>query len=290
MSGAMSSQPVLGVSLATVAIGVVLVQPSGALAASFNGWDYAIGATDNGVTNSRVGGGAFEIYGLGIKDTGRELIVALNSNLPLTGQQGVTYGDLFFNFTGRSFKAASDLNQLWGVRFTGIESESGATTIGLYSHVRAKNVTRFNTGFANLAQYRSVVQGNDRWGDITTADPYFAGQQAGDWTVLNAIGAGTKTAEISLLTVADLVTKGLDFNQFDRVAGQQTIGFRFEKPSQFGTGRYIASLLQECANDGIVLQSETVPEPLSLAGIGIAGVGLNWLKRKLKKHVPSAQP
>jgi hypothetical protein len=264
--------------------GMALSSPPAAFAASLNGWDYAIGAGNNGVTDSQVGGGAFEIYGMAIKDTGAQLFVALNSNLPLTGQRGVTYGDLFLNFTGKSFKAASDLKELWGVRFAGVASQSAAPTIGLYRNVRAQNVTRSNTGFSNLTQYRTTVRGNDRWGDLTTADPYFAGQQTGAWTVLNAIASGTKVAEISLFSEPALVAEGLNFSQFAGVNGQQTIGFRFAKPSRFGTGSYIASLMQECANDGVVLQSETVPEPLSFAGINLAGVGLAWLRRKLKRQ------
>lgn len=266
-----------------------LVAQLPASAFSLNGWDYALGEYNNGVTLNQVGGGVFEIYGIAIKDTGSQMTIAVNANLPLTGQQGITYGDLFFNFTGQSFKAASDAAQLFGVRFVGAESDSGAPTIGLYSNVMAKNVSATNSGFVNLQAYSLLVQGNDRWGDMNVRDPYFAGQDIGNWTVLNAIGTGTKISEIDLLTAAALTPEGLDFAQFPGVAGSQTIGVRFDKPSQFGIGRYVASLMAECANDGIVIQSESVPEPTTMAGLGSASVGLALLRRRLKMQKLKAQ-
>jgi hypothetical protein len=211
--------------------------------------------------------------------TGASWFVA---QLPASAFSFNTYGDLFFNFTGQLLKAASDAARLFGVRFAGVGSESGVPTIGLYSNVTAKNVSATNSGFANLQAYSLQVQGNDRWGDLTVRDPDFAGQFIGNWTVLNAIGTGTKIGEINLLTAAALTAEGLDFAGFPGVVGSQTIGFRFDKPSQFEMGRYVASLMAECANDGIVIQSESVPEPTMLTGLGGASVGLALLRRKLK--------
>lgn len=257
-------------------------------AVSLNGWDYALGSFTNGVNNYAIGGTVFEFYGIALKDTGSELFVALNTNLPLVGNKQVTYGDLFFNFTGKPFKSASDIGQLFGVRFAAVNSESGAPTLGLYRNVTAKNVSQVNSGFQNLSQYRATVGSNDQFGDLRSSDPYFAGQQTGNWTPLNAIATGTKAAPIQLLDQSQLTTTGLNFAAFPGVVGSQTLGFRFEKSADFGEGDFIANIFAECINDGLAIASRTqstskaVPEPTMLFGLALAGSGLSLLKRRQK--------
>jgi hypothetical protein len=136
-----------------------------------------------------------------------------------------------------------------------------------------------------LSQFRIAVAGDDQFGDLRSTDPYFAGQQVGDWTPLNAIAAGNKAAPIQLLNLTQLATDGLNFAAFPGVVGSQTFGFSFEKPPDFGEGAFIANIFAECVNDGLAIASHTqtsnqaVPEPATLLGFILASSGFTWLKR-----------
>lgn len=255
-----------------------------------NGWNYALDSFNDGVSGTQVGGGAFEFYSLAVKATASQVFVALNSNLPIEGFANsevtggsVSYGDLFFNFSGLTFQAANATNRLFAVRFAA-SNDSNAPTLGLYSDVTAKSVTQTNSGFSNLNDFNSYVRsagGTPSLGDLAADDSYF--EQGGFGTVLNVIASGTKVGDINLLDVATLGNHGLDFTYLG-AGGSQTIGFSFDR-SLLPSGSYLAHLFAECANDGIVLSGEleveAVPEPSSILGTLTAfGILSTGIKRK----------
>jgi hypothetical protein len=266
----------IGLGIASVGLACVL-QPH-TQAATLNGWDYAIASFSNGVTGTQIGGGTYEFYSIAIKDSADTLTVAFNANLPITGDNGTTWGDLFFNFTGQPFKTASDSGQLFGVHFATVGSDSGVTEVGIYSNVTAKSVTALNSGFANLTDYSDRVSGNNSLGDLTALSTYFAGQQTGSGVILNAIATGSKMGGITNLNADLLNAEGLNFGAFGAM-GSQTFGLSFAKPSQFA-GSFIANVFAECANDGLVIQSQAAPEPVTIIGLAIAAAGFTTLRRR----------
>ena len=285
-------------SAAVFCVVIALQQQKATAATLSGGWNYAIDSFSDGVTGPQVGGGEFEFYGIAVKETSDTAFIAINSNLSLAGyadsaaQRGnINYGDLFFNFSGQNFNTANANGNLFAVRFAA-GNDSGVATTGVYSNVSAKSVTQLNSGFTNLTQFNTRVQsagGTPSMGDLSATDPYF--QQTGENTVLNSIGSGTKVGEISSLTPAALSALGLNFAQFNAV-GSQTIGFSFNK-SSMPSGKYIANLFAECANDAIAIKgsfsqesSEPVPEPSTIFGT-LAGLSILAAKRKLKRQTSS---
>lgn len=255
----------------------------------YKDWNYAIDSFNDGVSGGQVGGGIFEFYGFAIKESNGKIIVALNSNLPLSGKSdplatngSISYGDIFFNFTDQNFKTASDNGDLFAIRFAEA-NDSGVATTGVYKNAIGKNVTLTNSGFSSLDQYNNYVQtagGTPSMADLAANDPYF--EQTGYGTVLNSIASGTKIGDINFLSAAALSEQGLDFGYFG-ATGSQTVGFSLDK-SLLPNGNFIANFFAECANDGIAIQGElkSVPEPSSLAGLG-ALIGLILIRRKGRK-------
>lgn len=278
-------------SAAIVCVVIGVQQPKAIAATISNDWNYAIDSFNDGVTGHQIGGGEFEFYGIAIKETSDTAFLAINSNLSLAGyadpfaQRGnINYGDLFFNFSGQNFNTANANGSLFGIRFAE-GNDSGLATTGVYSNVKAKNVTDINSGFSTLNRYNTRVQsagGTPSMGDLSATDSYF--EQNG--TVLNSIATGTKVGEISSLTPAALIALGLNFGQFKAI-GSQTIGFSFNK-SAMPSGNYIANFFAECANDAIAIKSsftkesaEPVPEPSTIFGT-LVGLSILAAKRKLK--------
>lgn len=256
-----------------------------------NTWNYALDSFNDGVSGGQVGGGLFEFYGMAIKEDADQIFVAFNANLPLEGAESdnvangsISWGDLFFNFSGQDFRTASANSNLWGIRFAQA-NDSGGTTLGVYSHVTAKNVSQFNDGFPSLKAFNSRVQsagGTPSLGNLSADDSYF--EQEGEWTLLNEIDTGTKVGDITWLGTAELLSAGLNFGHFG-ASGTQTIGFSLSK-DLLPQGTYISSVFAECINDGMALKggerAKSVPESssvLSLFIFGTIGVGLQ-LRRK----------
>jgi hypothetical protein len=302
----------VAVTLTAVTAVTVIANPTRAQA---NGlWDYAIGGTNNGS-----GGSVFDYKGIAIKEDGNDVFIALNSNMTLRGQECgrnargqltctpsqirsgrevINYGDLFLNFTGKSFKEASDAGELMAVHFASHGSQSGANQgIGLYSNVKAKNTTLQNYGWNNTTDWsnwskstNSARKLNDSYGDLNARDTYFGGQQSGSGKILNAIGTGQKVASIMMMDSAQLASAGLNFGAArgangERADGSVTLGFRFQKTADFKAGNFIASLFAECGNDGLAIKSMMakgkVPEPASMAGIAaVGGLMLRRLRRR----------
>ena len=64
-----------------VLFAIIALQQQKATAATLsNGWNYAIDSFSDGVTGDQIGGGAFEFYGIAIKETSDTAFIAINSN------------------------------------------------------------------------------------------------------------------------------------------------------------------------------------------------------------------
>lgn len=276
----------------TLAISSLLAATNPSTAAVLqNGWQYAIdpGNDSYGSVNgtTQVGGTIYEIYGMAIKqDTVNNRIwVALNSNLPLTGHDtgptitadgrtfnirnnSVAWGDLFFDFSTDKFGSSDGANSFFGIRFS--PNNDGTLTPGVYGNITGRNVAGFNAGFQNLNQYNQFVRDKtgdgDRntWvGELAWNNPYFDPYTSpGSWSnpatlMPNVIGSGNRLGDVTNQTQAELTAQGFDPNFFF-TQGSEIFGFSFEKPADF-TGDFIATLLQECINDGVSLLGNFAP-------------------------------
>ncbi|MGD2180502.1 XDD3 family exosortase-dependent surface protein [Lusitaniella coriacea] len=290
------------------AIALATVEP--VVAGTFrNGWQYAVdpsydsyGSVNGGI---QVGGTIYEIYGMAIKEdpiTNR-ITVALNSNLPLTGNptgsevcngttcfpvenNSVAWGDIFFDVSGTgNFQEAFDNGQIVGVRFSPNNDsrtpDGSRLETGVYTGITGANVAGQNAGFRNLYHNRQLVKdrgdlGNrEPWmGDIAWNNPYYGsyGSSSGSWATSenlmpNIIANGEKRGDVTIESEAALVAQGFDPSWFFQT-GSQILGFSFEKIPEL-VGDFIATLLQECINDGISLigslsepsSTPVLPEP-----------------------------
>jgi hypothetical protein len=272
-----------------VAATVALTATAGAAKAEdFQGWDYANSSFKNGVHGRSIGGNAFEMYSMAVKDLGDRLVVAVNSNLDQNGgKDKIAYGDMLFNFGTKGLKGASESSSLFGIKFQTLNSDSGVSQMGVYSGVKAKSVALQNQGFSNFNQRTSYLPRYTKtsatelnnWGDLQTTDAYFDGMRSGKNVILNSIDSGTRVGDVSMMNSTQLSSLGLNFGHFG-ASGTQTFGFTFMKPKGF-EGNYVSTLLAECANDGLALigNSKKAPEPLALAGLAVVAGALARKRR-----------
>jgi hypothetical protein len=223
------------------------------------GWQYAIDSHFDGVTGVDVGGNAYEIYSMGIKETDDSIYVAINANTPYAGnpeagvQNGtIAFGDLFIhpNGTSTNFQQASEMGSLSAVRFVE-NNESGAPELGLYGNVTAKSVTATNAGFESIAQYNQHVLdrgGTPDFADLGADTDYFDANQS-----LNAIASGDFLRDIALLSESDLTNAGFNWQQ---APGSHTVGFKLNKTAF-----------------SVENETESVPEPGAIAGLGLLSIG-----------------
>lgn len=248
------------------------------------GWNYSIDAFTDGS-----GGSPYEIRGLAIKETQDHVYVSVSGGSPLTGNNyhgaddgNIGWGDLLFNFTGDNINTAN--GSLFGMRFANT-NDSGVEQVGVFSNVTAKSTTLINSGYRHLKQYHRYGWGRQNtMGDLATRrEAYdYMGKTA---PILTSIADGTWVGNIDILSAQDATAEGLDFEHFDAV-GSDTHTIRFNRALLPG-GEFIATLLMECANDGIALlgsfhknEAQDVPEPSTV--VSFAAVGL-LARRKLRQ-------
>jgi len=269
---------------------VSIVGQSASAAQLYGGWSYSIDSAQDGS-----GGAVYEIKGLAVKETANSLIVALTGGTPLAGQAdsaarggSIGFGDLFFNFSGKNFKTASQEKSLYGIRFASANDSSVSGT-GVFSNVSATSVATANRGYSSLNQYYShgFDQANTQGDYISTKqDAYnYYGQYD---PILNVIGSGNKIGDIAMLSVNQLTSEGLNFGNFNAV-GSNTYGFQFDK-SLLPSGSYLANLFLECGNDGIAINASSagVPEPTTMAGLALAGAGLGAARARKRRKQAAA--
>jgi hypothetical protein len=272
--------------LAIAATTLCLIPMAGQQASAgqlYNGWNYGIDSFTDGS-----GGEGYNIRGLAVKETSDSIYVALTSGMPLAGNSysaaadgNIGWGDLFFNFSGKDFKTASNEGSLFGVRFAATNDSKVATT-GVYKNVQATSVALDNSGYSSLQQYydhgweSTNTQGTD-FSTKAAAFDYF-----GTGAILNVINSGTKIGDVTTLTASALSALGLDFNNFS-ASGSQTFGIKFDK-SLLPNGSYVSNLFFECGNDGVSLKGTTsVPEPSEVMGLAVIGLVLVGGGSQLRK-------
>jgi hypothetical protein len=274
----------------------LLQQPAQA-AEFYKGWNYVIDSPNDSLgtrpdESIQPGGSIYEIFGMSFKDdvATDSVWFAVSANLPLYGDNlanpflsvngeeypvpdsNIGWGDLILDFSGSSsLKTASDAKQLIGIKFS-INNDSLVPTLGVYSGASVASVTTTNAGFSNLANNNNVLSsstGGTRsasMGDLAWNDSYFApytttgsyGNPA-SW-MPNVLSSGSKIGEATLLNRENLIKAGLDpsFSGLFSPTGSEIFGFRIPK-ALLPVGDFIATLLTECINDGIALQSKLVP-------------------------------
>jgi len=247
-----------------------------------NGWNYSIDSFSDGS-----GGGDYEIKGLAIKELEDSIVVGLSGGLSWgENSNNITWGDLFFNFSGEDFNTASQNGDLFAVKFANNDTD---LQLGVYQDVTASTITNPDQGMYNsLQQYYDWgwERENTMGTDISTkqeAYDYF-----GQGAFKNVIGSGQKVGEINKLDSSQLANLGLDFGHFSANA-PQIFGFEFSKSliqnADLKSGDYMAHLFLECGNDGVALVGniKDVPEPATLGGLAIVGLALAG-RRKLQNR------
>ncbi|NER83278.1 MAG: PEP-CTERM sorting domain-containing protein [Leptolyngbya sp. SIO1D8] len=263
---------------------------------------YTTDSFSDGVTGNIVGGtnSTFELYGIGYAQTETTLYIGLNTNLPIGGAinpqaigGSVAWGDLFLNFSSQPFSEAVADGQVYGIRFDAA-NDSPMSQLGLYQVQQTSSVAPFNTGFASLAEYQSVVTqagGTASLGDIPLDGSYLSNTNSPQ----NVISQGTLLSnQVSFIEDFSTVGFNSDFGFSPALSetGSYTYGFSVNK-AKLPLGEFIAHVLAECANDGIAFvgtllgqdnrpKTESVPEPttgLALLGLGTV-YGVTQLKRR----------
>lgn len=247
-----------------------------------NDWSYSNDAVGDGS-----GGNVFDIRGLAMRVVGDELHVALNSNMAITGTSysgaadgNIGWGDLFFNFTGKSFNEAQ--GSLFGVRFA--STNDSPVAVGVYSNVQATSVTSTNSGYSSLNQYYNAgfdgtnTMGSEGLATKTQVLSYFGGSGP----INNVIGSGNQIGSITMLSASLL--SGLNFGNN---AGSQTFGFSLNR-NLLPSGSFLSNIFLECGNDGVAMKSEAVPEPATMAGAALGLAGLAGAKRRMRRRKAEA--
>ncbi|MDJ1181324.1 hypothetical protein PJF56_20895, partial [Roseofilum sp. BLCC_M91] len=241
------------------------------------GWTYATDVSHDSVAsdfigNTNVGETIYEMYGMAVKedpDTGR-IWVALNANLPITGRTvptqwdrftvpdgNIGWGDMFFDFSGTgNFQNALDSGQMFGVRFA--DTNDSGVEAGVYRGVSGKSVVSENAGFWNLDSHnRHVVEKgtglDSSMGDLAWNDSYYYPyDRPGPVKMPNVIDSGERVGAVAIHNRTELENQGFDPSQFPQL-GDEIFGFSFQKPDGM-TGDFIATILEECINDGMALR------------------------------------
>ncbi len=251
-----------------------------------NGWSYQYDAVGDGS-----GGSQYDIKGMAMSVQGDKLLVALTGGTPLSGVKDnaalngtIGWGDLFFNFSGKSFNNAATSGQLLGVRFA--SSNDSKVGLGVYSGVKTTSVALQNSGYKNLDQYYTTSGGkfnkqNTQGTAIATRDAANSYYGA-TGSIQNVIASGNKVSEVNLLSAQNLSSLGLSFG--GGAVNDNIFGFSFDRGALPG-GSFLANLFLECGNDGVAFSgsSEAAPEPTTMAGaaLGIAAIG--GLKRARRR-------
>jgi hypothetical protein len=257
---------------------------------------YTADSFTDGVTGSVVGGGAFELYGIGYVQQGNALFIGLNTNLPIGGfvdpsvaGGSIAWGDMFFNFSDPAldltFEEALGAGWVYGIRFDAANDSS--VPLGVYQVTTTKSVVETNNGFESFQEYIdrvNAVNGNPTLGEAIPLDGSYLSNTG---LPQNEIAEGDFLGEVTF--IADFSTVGFapDFGFGTALSqtGSFTYGFQVDS-SLLPTGEFVAHVLAECINDGLAFRGEltaaplpteeippentTVPEPGQLLGMAIA--------------------
>ena len=202
----------------------------------FNGWNYAIDASNDGS-----GGAIYEGHGLSFRVDAISVTFAISTNFPSGGvangntlNGSIGLGDLFINFSGNNLNTAGAFSQagVYGVRFEAANDSLGNiggsnTTLGVFNQVVAGTLTTSNNGYSSLQAYLNAGFGRNSMamGDLNDSNvdvvPYL-----GNGDINANMLHGNLLGGITLLDRAALATMGLDFDHFGAdPAGNAVYGF-----------------------------------------------------------------
>lgn len=192
-----------------------------------------------------------EIYGMATKIEAGTMTIAINANMQ--GQdvlyykkKRIDFGDMIFDFSGTKY----------AVKFA-VDSDSGVTEPGLYADVTLKDVTKYNHGWHTFKSYNKYLKGRGNLGALTLKNDYFSWKAKR--SVPMSIKTGTKVGDITLLSEAELLAKGLDFaGNLQNAQGVYTFGFSFEMTSDM-QGDFLTYFFTECINDGMAMMVSREP-------------------------------
>jgi hypothetical protein len=149
----------LAATAATACTFLVAGQPvqAGGFKTLNSDWNIVLDSFNDGTTGGVVGSlSDYEMFGMAAKVVDGQAYFAINANLGLEGKNGVTYGDLFFNFSDMTFKDASAASKLFAVRFA--PNDAGVEKYGVYENVTAKGVAKTNSGHDGFGNYQTRVE------------------------------------------------------------------------------------------------------------------------------------
>lgn len=234
-------------------------------------WNYQYDAKGDGS-----GGTAYDIRAMAMTIRDNQLFVAINGGASLAGvkENGaangtVSWGDLFFNFSGKNFNEAVAAGEMFAVRFAA--SNDSPVALGLYSGVQTQSVTMQNLGYSSLQAYYKAGFNKDQTQGSALATKEAAFNYYGTGSIQTSIASGTKIGDVNLLTADALRAMGLNFGAN---MGSQTFGFSIDK-SLLPSSSFLANIYMECGNDGIAYSASAAPEPMTMGGaaLGIAAIG-----------------
>jgi hypothetical protein len=263
------------------AAAVLSASPAMAQTAQVNSnWTYQYDAAGDGS-----GGSAYDIRGMAMRLVDNKLVFALTAGSSLAGVQHanvtngtISYGDLFFNFSGKKFNEAEAAGQLFGIRFA--QSNDSPVGLGVYSGVKTMSVTGTNSGYNSFQQYYNAGFGRENTQGTALATQAAVTNYFGATTpIQTSIASGNFLGGITALTSSQLGGMGLNFGSN---AGSNTFGFSFDR-SYLPSGSFLANLLMECGNDGMAFQASAAPEPTTMAGVALGMAGIAAVKRRRKQ-------
>lgn len=263
------------------------------------------------------GSNVYEIYGGGFAQDNQFVYFAIDSNLPITGRntgptvggyavhdRNIGWGDLLIDPPPvGTFEGGLNARTTLGIKFSP-NNDSGVGAQGVYHNIIAKNVSQQNAGFWNLDSHNAKVDWRSRLGTYHPDAPYYSSLSGPGFTP-SVISTGNYKGGISTINRQGLANLG-----FNRLYGSQSFGIKVSK-SLLPTGTFIATLLQECLNEGFAISGnispivtipdpvdpdpiipdpiipdpvdpdpKSVPEPTTILGLISAAVGASTLKRR----------
>ena len=302
----------IATTAATVGMSFVSIQSAQAFTLSSN-WTYVMDSYRDGTdSNGKVGlNSNYEIYGMAVKlDNGR-VSVAFNSTTPIGGHSyaaasdgNITWGDLFFNFSGQNFAQASAAGDLYAIRFSG-NNQAGVSETGIYEGVVAKSVATANSGYSSWDHYNNAVPGltdsnpdapSGQKGSVSFGE--LSATEAGSYmnnTTQNVIATGTRIGGIETLSAEELGSLNFVAQHGYSSSRLHTFGFSFDQ-SKLPSGDALLSIALECFNDSMGFNltmpgqsasnpsdptpTEDVPEPMTMAGLALGAAGLVKARRR----------
>ncbi len=277
---------------AVAAIGIAQAMPAASYAGSLiNGWNYASDSPNDGSNYGVMGGNdnPYEIYGMGIKVTNSLIYVGVRANnqygTDMT-DNGIAWGDLFFDFNAGSGYQPAGKQYSYAVRFrSDYAANDNGMQRGVYQNAQGL-AGQTNDRFTSLSQYANAVTGGGgsaSIGDLAVNSAYYP-QNAEINTTIDYNNKGAYLGGITDLDSTQLAALGFP----SASAGNgNSFGFSFARPASFNINAgFTASLFWQCINDSVAVQqqaSRAVPLPALACVFAAAGFGAANLARKKKQ-------